>query len=93
MTVSVYSKVVYTIKDSDHPSESFDVVGLDGLEQHYENCLGGFVDKMYSESIYGNVTKDKQKLYEFLEKNKKQLLTVFKLSEIISEIKQQCKDF
>lgn len=86
MTVSVTSKIVYTIKDSNHPSESFDVVGLKGLEQHYENCLGGIVDKMYSESITGNVIKDKQRLYKFLENNKTQLLTVFELSEIITEL-------
>lgn len=88
MTVSVTSKVVYTIRDTNHPSESYDVVGLKGLEQHYENCLGGFVDKMYSENIYGNVSKDKLNLFKFLEKNKQQLLTVFELSAIIEELKQ-----
>ncbi len=89
MTVSVTSKIVYTIKDSNHPSESFDVAGLKGLEQHYENCLGGIVDKMYYESITGNAVKDKQRLYKFLEDNKIQLLTVFELSEIITELKTE----
>ena len=88
MSVSVTSKVVYTIRDTSYPSEFYDVVGLKGLEQHYENCLGGFVDKMYSESITGHVIKDKQNLFKFLEKNKQQLLTVFELSEIIEQLKQ-----
>ncbi len=89
MSVSVSSNIVYTIKDSNHPSESFDVIGLNGLDKHYENCLGGFIDKMYSESIAGNVFKDKQRIYDFLEKNKTQLLTILELSAIIAELKTE----
>ncbi len=88
MTVTVTSKIVYTIRDSNHPSETYDVIGIDGLEKHYENCLGGFVDKMYSESVTCNALKDKQRLFKFLEQNKTQLLPLFELSEIIDELKQ-----
>lgn len=81
MTVTVHSKIVYTIRDNNHPSESYDVIGLQGLEKHLENCLGGFVDRMYSNCMTGNSLKDKQNLYKFLENNKQNLVTVFELSE------------
>ena len=88
MTVRITFKPVYTVVDTNHKEESFDVVGIEGLDKHAENCLGGFVDKLYSECYTGNNITTKLNIHKFLLKNKLDLETVFELFDGIDELKR-----
>lgn len=92
MSVSIKFKPVYVISDSKYPSEKYEVEGVKGLDQHIENCLGGFVERMYSDTWSGNVITTKQKLFDFIMVNKDSLETIFQLIDMVEELKNTDND-
>lgn len=92
MTVSITSKIVYTIHDTDYPSESHDCIGIEGLDKHFDECLGAIVDIVDSESWNGNMTKSKLKMFDSMVRNLDRIKTVIMLKECIDELKREVYD-
>lgn len=92
MTVKISSKVIYTIADSQYPSEKYDVEGIKGLEKHFEECLGGLVDLIDGESWSSNMSRSKLKFYESILKHLDRFKTIIELRESIDEIKRNIEE-
>lgn len=72
---------VYTIQSAHGVIE---LKGDKALREHGENLLGAFVDRLHSDHT-GHHIRDKQRSFEYLEKHRQDLETIFAIQDAINE--------
>lgn len=84
---TIKSKVVYTIESAHGVKECN---GLKGLEDHIDELLGAYIDRM--ESIRtGLLSRDKLNIHDFMMGSYDELQTIFALKDEVQEIRDDLK--